>query len=72
MADMEVRMANVERILERIETKLDNVIGTVSDHEGRLRCIEDKGGKRWDTLVGQVIGLITAGVAGAIIGKFIK
>lgn len=88
--DMEVRMRNVEKTLERIETKLDIALkdsddhevrlraveskpdtatADIADHEKRLRCLEGKGGKRWDTLVAQIIGLIAAGAVGWLLGQ---
>ena len=66
---MEVRMRNVEDTLARIETKLDVALEDISDHEKRLRCLEGKGGKRWDALVGQIIGLIAAGAVGWLLGQ---
>lgn len=67
--NMEVRMRGVEDTLARIETKLDTTLVTVSDHEARLRCIEGKGGKRWEALVGQIVGLIAAGAVGWLLGQ---
>lgn len=67
--DLEVRMRNVERTLERIETKLDKALTDICDHERRLRTLEGKSGKRWEALMGQIIGLIAAGAAGWLLGQ---
>jgi len=58
--------------LGKIETKVDAVLETVGDHETRLRTIEAKGGKRWDSLVGQVISIVVAAVIGGFIGHFVR
>lgn len=68
-ANLEVRMRNVEEVLGRIETKLDVALKDIDDHEARLRTIEGKGGKRWETLVGQIIGLAAAGFIGWFLGR---
>lgn len=62
-------MRNVEEVLGRIETKLDVALKNIDDHEARLRTIESKGGKRWETLVGQIIGLAAAGFIGWFLGQ---
>ena len=66
--NLEVRMRDVEEVLGRIETKLDVALKNIDDHEARLRAIECKGGKRWETLVGQIIGLVAAGFIGWLLG----
>lgn len=68
-ASMEVRMRNVEDTLARIEGKLDRALTDISDHEVRLRSLESKGGKRWENLVGQIIGLAAAGFIGWLLGQ---
>lgn len=62
-------MRNVEEMLGRIETKLDTALKDIDDHEARLRNIEGKGGRRWETLVGQIIGLAAAGFIGWFLGR---
>lgn len=49
-------------IQARHETEID-------DHEGRLRGIESKPAKHWENIVGQVIQLVIAAIAGAGISK---
>ncbi|ADY54728.1 hypothetical protein Sgly_0362 [Syntrophobotulus glycolicus DSM 8271] len=41
----------------------------IDDHEDRLRGIEAKPGKRWESIVGQIIQLIIAAAIGGMIGK---
>ena len=41
----------------------------IDDHEDRLRGIEAKPGKRWDSVTAQIIQLIVAAAAGGFIGN---
>lgn len=68
---LDARMMKVEDTLARIETKLDTALTNINDHECRLRSLESKGGKRWDGLVSQVIGLVIAAIFGLIAGKYL-
>lgn len=67
--ELEARMRNVEEILARIDTKLDTALTNIGDHEERLRKLECKPGKRWDTLTTQIIGLAAAGFVGWLLGQ---
>ena len=58
-------MHEVLERLARIETKLD----ALDDHEKRLRELEGKSGKKWDSVTISVITAIVVGVVGFIIGK---
>jgi len=69
---MEERMREIEKSLGRMEEKLDATLDGLKDHETRLRALEGKDGRRWDALVGQIIGLVAAGVVGYFIGQIIK
>ena len=51
--------------LARIETKLD----LIDDHEKRLRDLENKPAKRWDSITISVLSAIFVGIIGYIIGK---
>lgn len=53
--------------LTRIETKLD----ALDDHEQRLRELEGKSGKRWDSLALAAITAVVVGVIGFAIGKLL-
>lgn len=67
---LDARMMKVEDTLARIETKLDTALTNINDHECRLRSLESKGGKRWDGLMTQIIGLVIAAIFGLIAGKY--
>lgn len=58
-------MHEVLERLARIETKLD----ALDDHEKRLRDLEGKSGKKWDSITISVITSLVVGVVGFIIGK---
>lgn len=55
--------------LERIEQKLTTALADIDDHEERLRSLESKGGKRWETLVGQVIAVLAAAFSGWLLAQ---
>ena len=58
-------MHEVLERLTRIETKLD----ALDDHEQRLRELEGKSGKRWDSITLAAITAIFVGIVGFAIGK---
>ena len=58
-------MHEVLERLARIETKLD----ALDDHEKRLRELEGKNGKKWDSVTISVITSIIVGIVGFCIGK---
>lgn len=43
----------------------------IKDHEGRLRGIEAKPAKRWDSITAQIIQLNVAAATGGFIGKML-
>lgn len=57
------------RELAVIGQKLDTALAVEADHEERLRCMEAKGGKRWETLTTQIITLAAAGFVGWALGQ---
>lgn len=65
----EVWMRMVEKTLGEINTKLDNALKGIDDHEVRLRAIECKPAKRWDSLVGQFIAAGIGWLAGYFLTK---
>ena len=67
MAENDVQAILTE--LAGIRAKLDNALKQQDDHEVRLRCLEHKSGKRWEALVGQIIGLVAAGAVGWFLGQ---
>ena len=65
----ECKVQEMFQTLTRIDTKLDMALTQLEDHETRLRVLEGKSGKRWDTLVAQIISLLVAGGLGVLLGK---
>ena len=55
--------------LERIEQKLTTALADIDDHEERLRTLEGKGGKHWETLVGQMIAVLAAAFSGWLLAQ---
>lgn len=60
-------MENFAEALTRIETKLDVAIARLEDHETRLRALESKSGRRWETIVTDVIKILVAAAMGYFI-----
>jgi chromosome segregation ATPase len=61
-------VSNIEKSLERIEEKFDNVTTRLNDHENRLRDLESKPGKLWWTFA----AAIATGVGSYIISLIFK
>ncbi len=55
--------------LTRIETMLGSMNPRLEDHEARIRELEGKSGKRWDSISLAIITAILAGIVGIAIGK---
>jgi len=58
--------ASLERIEGKIDVmnvKIDNLIVKGEDHEERIRCLEQKGGRRWESVVGYIM---SSGVGTAV------
>lgn len=54
------RLVQLETKVDNIDAKLDKVI---ADHEARIRCLESKPGKRWETVTAVVVtALLTQGL----------
>lgn len=53
--------------LTRIETKLD----ALDDHENRIRELEGKSGKKWDSVSLAIITAALVGIVGFAIGKLL-
>lgn len=56
-------------VIERMASGLKSVEGKVDDICVRVHNIEEKPGKRWDALVGQVIAIIVGATLGFLITK---
>jgi predicted nuclease with TOPRIM domain len=57
VSDLSIQMGEM---LKRHDDELQN-------HDKRLETLESKPGKLWDTLIMEIIKLLAAGVAGAVI-----
>ena len=55
--------------LARIETNVKTIAKNGADHEARIRELEQRNGKRYDTLVLAAISAAVVGVIGYAIGK---
>lgn len=55
--------------LTRIETMLESVKPQLDDHEARIRELEGKSGKRWDSISLVALTTLIAGIIGVVIGK---
>lgn len=76
MPEQEIIMINealttIKMTVARIETKIDAQGDTLSDHEARIRELEGKSGKKWDTVIGAIISAVIVGVIGYAIGKLL-
>lgn len=56
------------KVLAAIQARHDD---DIRDHEGRLRVIEAKPGKKWDSVTAQILQIVVAAIAGGFIGKAI-
>ncbi|HOG02185.1 MAG TPA: hypothetical protein PKW29_13910 [Clostridia bacterium] len=69
MAESDVQA--ILRAVAVIDSKLDHVIDQGEDHEERLRCLEQKGGKRWEAVTtaifSAIIGALVTGIAALLI-----
>lgn len=68
MAESDVQRILVE--LSEIKTIVQRTGADIQDHENRLRCLETKSGKKWDSLTAQIITLIVAAIFGLLAGKY--
>ena len=61
------RLIIVEESIKDMDKKLDKII---DDHEQRIRCLESKPGKRWDTIVTVVISNIAIAIITFLVSRF--
>lgn len=54
--------------VKRIDEKLDNICEQTKDHRERIKTLELKPGKRWESFVSGIIGAII----GAVVAFFTK
>ena len=70
MPDAQEKLMNeVLTRLTRIETKIDAYKPQLDDHESRIRELEGKNGKRWETVVSAIVSAVLVGIVGYAIGK---
>lgn len=69
MPDREDQVAEILAKVTRIETILSTHNPRLDDHEARLRELESKSGKRWDSITAAAISAVIVGVIGFVIGK---
>lgn len=55
--------------LARIETNVKTIAENGADHEARLRLLEQKSGKRWESLSLAAITAALVGLVGYAMGK---
>ena len=55
--------------LARIETDVKTIAKNGADHETRLRALEQKSGKRFESLTLAAVTAVIVGVVGYLIGK---
>lgn len=76
MPDQEIMMiketlTDIQTGVARIETMLEAQAGTVKDHESRIRELEGKSGKKWDSVSLAIITAALVGIVGFAIGKLL-
>lgn len=69
MSEEQVTMQEILTKLTRIETMLESVKPQLDDHEARIRELEGKSGKRWDSISLVALTTLIAGIIGVVIGK---
>lgn len=60
---------DIHEAIVRLTILIEKHDSEIEDHELRIRNIEAKPGKKWDSLMMQVGSLLTAAVAGGFIGN---
>ena len=53
--------------LERIDERLKTIMEKGDDHEERLRCLEAKPAKNWNTIVAAVLSALCGGLVTLVI-----
>ena len=60
---------DIKEAIVRLTTLIERHDSEIEDHELRIRRMEEKPGKRWDSLMIQIGSLLTAAVVGGFIGN---
>ncbi|MBQ1821789.1 MAG: hypothetical protein II117_09330 [Clostridia bacterium] len=62
-------VSEILEALARIETNVKTIAKNSADHESRLRALEQKSGKRMESLTLAVLSAVAVGVVGYFTGK---
>lgn len=72
LAKVEERQDNLEKLavsVEKIAIREENVENDVKEIKCDVKSLTSKSGKKWDDLVGQIIAIAVAAIAGFILAK---
>ncbi len=69
--ELEREMTIMMQKLTEIDTKLDSALARLDDHESRLRTLENIPARRWDTLLGELISILSAAAIGLLLGRIL-
>ena len=67
--DVDKEIGKILQKLTAIETLLTGALSQQDDHEARIRTLESKGGRRWETLVSQIVTLGVAAFIGWLLAR---
>ncbi len=65
----EKTVTEILEALARIETDVKTIAKNGADHETRLRALEQKGGKRMESLTLAAVSAMIVGIVGYLMGK---
>lgn len=72
LAKVEQRQDNLEKLavsVEKIAIREENVENDVKEIKCDVKSLTSKSGKKWDDLVGQIIAIAVAAIAGFVLAK---
>lgn len=70
--EMEKRQDNLDDLVSTVKVlavREENVENDVKEIKNDVKSIKDKPGKRWDSLVTQIIGILVAAVIGFLLAR---
>lgn len=67
LEDKDERLRQIETLTVEMGQMLKNHDRLLENHDKRLETLESKPGKLWDTLVTEIIKLLTSGAIGALL-----
>ena len=65
----EKTVTEILEALARIETDVKTIAKNGADHETRLRAVEQKSGKRMESLTLAAVSAVIVGIVGYLMGK---